>query len=111
MHRLVLVLPLVFACDPNNGSDPDPDTDTAAPAMPCEDYFFEDPVQIDAYTWNGGSYYVATFPCCDAFEEVIDAATCTYVCAAGGGITGWGDGSCPDFYEDATHDGTVWTAE
>lgn len=81
--------------------------------MPCAEAFAggNQPVQIESYTWEGHEVYLASFGCCDFFDEVYDAGTCERLCAPSGGIAGSGDGQCPDFYEDATHNGTAWKAQ
>lgn len=39
-------------------------------------------------------YYVPPY-CCDMFGELYDSA-CNLICAPDGGISGWGDGRCPE---------------
>jgi hypothetical protein len=98
----------LVACDPTpSGGDPEPS------GPPCAEAWGDNSVLIgiEGYEWDGATYYVAVPDCCDQFESVVDASTCEYVCAAGGGFSGRGDGNCPTFYEDATHTGTVWTRE
>ncbi len=94
--------------DTSDTSDSDDSTDPDA--MPCEAAFGEGhvPERIDAYTWDGRTVYLANFGCCDQYEELYDATTCELLCAPSGGITGEGDGRCPDFYDEATRESTVW---
>ena len=67
----------------------------------------EGAVQIDEYRYNGNKVYLVTAPCCDQFNTVYDEQ-CNAICAPSGGITGNGDGKCPDFSVTATHVKLVW---
>lgn len=65
------------------------------------------PVQVDEYKYNGKKVYLFTAPCCDQFNMLYDEQ-CVPICAASGGITGKGDGKCPDFSVTATHVKLLW---
>lgn len=65
------------------------------------------PAKLHSYTYEGQTVYYLTPRCCDYFGEVYDA-NCEFVCAPDGGITGNGDGTCPDFFEVATNRKLVW---
>jgi hypothetical protein len=63
---------------------------------------------IWAYTWNGQRVYlVSEATCCDQFSTLYDECFKS-ICAPSGGITGKGDGSCPDFQQQATNQQLVW---
>ena len=68
----------------------------------------EAPQQIDEYLYNGKRVYLVTAPCCDQYNTVYDK-DCTAICAPSGGITGKGDGRCPNFSTTATHVRVIWT--
>jgi hypothetical protein len=65
------------------------------------------PLQVDEYSFNSKTVYLVTPPCCDFFNEVYDDS-CKIICAPSGGITGKGDGKCPDFFKSATFVKTLW---
>jgi hypothetical protein len=65
------------------------------------------PAEVNEYLYNGKKVYLFTSDCCDQFITLVDA-TCNSVCAPSGGITGAGDGRCPDFYKEAMHLRLVW---
>lgn len=65
------------------------------------------PLQIDAYMYKGKKVYLFTMDCCDQFNMVYDDS-CRSICAPSGGITGRGDGKCPDFDSTAKHLKMVW---
>ncbi|MGV6862457.1 MAG: DUF6970 domain-containing protein [Putridiphycobacter sp.] len=46
-------------------------------------------------TEDNGIYYEFFPDCCDQYVELYDS-DCGYVCAPSGGITGGGDGDCPE---------------
>ncbi|GAA4500578.1 hypothetical protein GCM10023172_21000 [Hymenobacter ginsengisoli] len=63
---------------------------------------------IWAYTWNGQQVYLASDQtCCDQYLTLYDACF-NPLCAPSGGISGKGDGRCPDFYQQATNQQLVW---
>jgi hypothetical protein len=57
--------------------------------------------EVDAYYWKGDTVYLAIPPCCDRFSELYNRKG-KLLCHPGGGITGKGDGKCPEFRSDAT---------
>jgi hypothetical protein len=65
------------------------------------------PVQVDEYLYKGKKVYLFTAPCCDQFDQLYDA-NCKKICAPTGGITGKGDGACPDFATTATFTKLIW---
>jgi hypothetical protein len=68
------------------------------------------PAEVTEYRYNGKRVFLFSSNCCDQFSEVVDEA-CTYLCAPSGGITGKGDGKCPDFDEKAELVKVVWKDE
>ena len=54
------------------------------------------PGKIEQWICEGDPYYYISGGCCDFFNYLYDA-DCQRVCAPDGGITGNGDGSCPNF--------------
>ncbi len=68
---------------------------------------WDPPAQIYSYQYEGEQVFYITPRCCDFFGEVYNAA-CEYICAPDGGISGMGDGDCPDFFQNATDGKLVW---
>ena len=56
------------------------------------------PVQIVRQEYETGVFYYVPSRCCDVWSDVYDTEG-TLVCHPDGGITGRGDGRCPDFGE------------
>jgi hypothetical protein len=64
--------------------------------------------EIREYSWNGQKVYLASDEtCCDQFITLYDECF-NVLCAPSGGISGRGDGRCPDFYRQATGQKLVW---
>ena len=68
------------------------------------------PAEITEYRYNGKRVFLFSSDCCDQFSQVVDER-CNYLCAPSGGITGKGDGKCPDFDEKAELVKVVWKDE
>ena len=68
----------------------------------------EPPQQVHAWDYQGRRVYLFTAAaCCDQLVKVFDA-NCNYVCAPSGGVTGFGDSACADFYQAAQHRAIIW---
>jgi hypothetical protein len=65
------------------------------------------PAEVNEYLYKGKKVYLFTADCCDQFISLVDAS-CKTLCAPSGGITGGGDGKCPEFYDEAKHLRLVW---
>ncbi len=65
------------------------------------------PVRVYSYQYGGKKVYYFTSRCCDAYSELYDES-CTLICAPEGGMTGHGDGQCPDFFSTRTDEELVW---
>lgn len=104
---ILFALPFVFTgtCDPAPAPNDEPE-------IPCAEIWTDGhtPELIETYTWEGETVWVADFGCCDMFVEVYDA-TCTYLCAPEGGLTGAGDGRCPTFFDEARFVEQAWPIE
>ena len=64
-------------------------------------------VHIYQYQYRGQTVYLQSAPCCDQFSYVFDV-TGKVLCNPDGGITGKGDGRCPDFDKNKTSEKLVW---
>jgi hypothetical protein len=65
------------------------------------------PVKIYQYQYqNQEVYYIAGY-CCDIPGKVFNAHG-KQLCEADGGITGRGDGKCPDFFTTRTNENLIW---
>ena len=65
------------------------------------------PIHIYSYRYEGQKVYFETAPCCDQFTNLYDAKG-NLLCHPDGGITGRGDGKCPDFGKSRTEERLVW---
>jgi hypothetical protein len=65
------------------------------------------PVQISRYAYKGQVVYYETLGCCDRFSNLYTEKG-KLICHPEGGITGKGDGQCPDFDKNKTNEMLVW---
>ncbi|MFD2719328.1 DUF6970 domain-containing protein [Hymenobacter monticola] len=63
--------------------------------------------RILRYDYEGRKVYYISAPCCDQFSNVYDTQG-KLICQPDGGITGKGDGKCPDFDKRKTNEKLVW---
>jgi hypothetical protein len=63
--------------------------------------------RILSYNYGGQTVYYQSAPCCDQYSQVFDSQG-RVVCQPEGGITGKGDGKCPDFDKKKTNEKLVW---
>jgi len=57
------------------------------------------PSQVWKWETEGQTFYYVNAACCDHFSTLYNE-NCNIVCAPDGGITGRGDGKCPEFPKD-----------
>lgn len=65
------------------------------------------PIVITRWLYTGMTVYYIPPYCCDIFSELYNEVG-DLLCAPSGGITGLGDGKCPDFFDLRTDGETVW---
>jgi hypothetical protein len=63
--------------------------------------------RIFRYDYGGQTVYYVSAPCCDQYSNVFDTKG-KLICQPDGGITGKGDGKCPDFEKNKTNEKLVW---
>jgi hypothetical protein len=65
------------------------------------------PLSIWRYEYDGGIVYFVPAHCCDIPSTVYDTNG-NIICAPDGGITGEGDGRCPDFFSQRSAEQQIW---
>lgn len=65
------------------------------------------PRTVTRYDYKGQTVYYVSAPCCDFQTELYDTQG-KLICAPDGGITGRGDGKCPDFNRVKKDPLVVW---
>ena len=68
------------------------------------------PAEVREYKYQEKRVFYFTSNCCDQYNQVYDDS-CNLICAADGGLTGKGDGKCPDFIQAANMVEVVWKDE
>jgi len=84
------------------------DIDIDAPA--CVKKLIKDdpqPVEVWRYQFEDQTVYLVVGDCCDQYNSVYDS-NCNLICHPSGGITGNGDGQCPEFHDAATDGVLIW---
>lgn len=91
-----------------------PDTQSENPAFVVAliKQFESDPVgnppqSIWSYDYSGQTVYFIPAQCCDQYSTLMDA-TGSVICAPDGGLTGKGDGKCPDFFTKRSNEHLIW---
>lgn len=64
-------------------------------------------IRILRYEYEGQTVYWESAPCCDQFSTLYDTKG-RVICNPDGGITGKGDGKCPDFDKKKANEQIVW---
>jgi hypothetical protein len=65
------------------------------------------PAFLAQYIYRGDTTYYLPSRCCDIQSQVFDRFG-TVICAADGGITGEGDGRCPDYFTERREERIIW---
>ncbi len=65
------------------------------------------PRTITEYNYKGSKVYYIPGPCCDQYSDVFDTK-CNLLGHPDGGLTGKGDGSLPEFFNEAKNAKVVW---
>jgi len=65
------------------------------------------PAKVFSYQYKGQTVYYIPPRCCDIPSTLLNA-NCTVVCAPDGGISGGGDGKCPDFFTARSAEKLIW---
>ncbi|MBC6991782.1 MULTISPECIES: DUF6970 domain-containing protein [Hymenobacter] len=65
------------------------------------------PTQIFRYRYDNQVVYYESAACCDQFSTLYNAKG-QVMCQPDGGITGKGDGNCPNFNKNKTEEKLVW---
>lgn len=68
------------------------------------------PLSISQYEYNGHTVYYVPPRCCD-IPSILYSENGEVICAPDGGMTGRGDGKCPDFYEKKKNRKLIWKDE
>ncbi len=65
------------------------------------------PAQMIQFTYHGATVYYLPPRCCDIMSILYDADG-NVLCSPDGGLTGKGDGRCPDFIETIKDEVVIW---
>jgi hypothetical protein len=68
------------------------------------------PAAIWRYRYDGNEVYYVPPSCCDVPSELYDQDG-NLLCSPDGGLTGRGDGRCPDFFDQRSEETQIWRDE
>lgn len=68
------------------------------------------PKAVYSYRYGGRTVYYFSDECCDIPSTLYDR-NCNLICMPDGGISGKGDGRCPDFFSARTEEKLIWRDE
>ncbi len=63
---------------------------------------------ITRYVYQGQTVFYVPAQCCDGLSALLDSCG-QPICAPDGGLSGAGDGQCPDFFDARTDEMLVWS--
>lgn len=65
------------------------------------------PLSITRFEYKSEAVYFVPPRCCDVWSDLYRADG-TMICHPNGGVTGGGDGRCPDFFEQRKNAQVIW---
>ncbi len=113
---LFILTSIVFSCKPGISPQITERATANAQAGPWLAQLIQDlehgkpanpPAKIYRYTYNDQEVYYLTGRCCDIPSKLYNMNG-KLLCEPDGGITGRGDGQCPDFFERRTNETLIW---
>ena len=109
LRTLLLAACLGVACttEASVGSEPTPAWLTALIKDLEKQPAANPPAFISRFDYRGQTVYYLPARCCDIPSNVYNAAG-TIICHADGGLSGAGDGRCPDFLSTRKNETIVW---
>jgi hypothetical protein len=112
MKKIILIvsilLPLIMiGCTPSTSTGGNPGWVTKLVATWEKDPVGNPPQSIWKYEYKSQTVYYVPPQCCDQYSTLYDISG-VVICAPDGGITGRGDGKCPDFSQERTNEKLIW---
>ncbi len=93
---LLLVYVVLMSCEDTNIDIDAPSCIEQKIEGIIDDPVTNPPAQVWRWEADGQIFYYITSDCCDQFNYLYNE-NCEIICAPDGGISGEGDGNCPDF--------------
>ncbi|MGD9563227.1 MAG: hypothetical protein AB7F88_13575 [Pyrinomonadaceae bacterium] len=103
---LALSLAGVVGCSSTSGEDLPPFVDRLIAQFQVEPER-DPPGSIWRYHYKGKEVFYVPPYCCDEPSALYDSDG-NFICSPDGGLTGTGDGKCPDFFDVRTDERRVW---
>ncbi|WP_233791972.1 DUF6970 domain-containing protein [Dyadobacter sp. CY343] len=107
-YSTILFLLLVFTgCQDNDIAKGTPDCIMEIIKSIKKEGVRNPPAKVFKYTYEGKAVYYVPPYCCDATGDLWDDQ-CNLICHPDGGISGGGDGRCPDILSKLLNRELVW---
>jgi hypothetical protein len=109
MRAALISMVLAVGCATNTpvAPDPVPDWVTSLAQQLGAEPATNPPALIARYEYQGRLVYYVPSRCCDAWSDLYEA-NATLRCHPDGGLTGRGDGGCPDFLTQRKSELIIW---
>jgi hypothetical protein len=113
MYLWLALLPVVAGCEKEGVWAKEP---TTKGSPPCIERKIQEmanapvanpPARVYSYRYKGQTVYYIPAKCCDIPSLLVDAQ-CNTICSPDGGLSGQGDGRCPDFFNSRTEETLIW---
>ncbi|MGJ8592588.1 MAG: DUF6970 domain-containing protein [Aquaticitalea sp.] len=93
---ILLILISLFSCKPTQQKSEQPSCISEKVESLKSQPVQNPPAEVWKWESEGNIFYYFNAACCDQFSKLYNEK-CEIVCAPDGGMTGRGDGKCPDF--------------
>jgi hypothetical protein len=104
---LFVLATLSSACIANDPEDAVPEWVTALIQRFEAEPVANPPAYVARYDYAGSRVYYVPPRCCDVAGELRDESG-NFICGPDGGLSGRGDGRCPDFFEARQNERIIW---
>ena len=106
-RAILLFVALSAACARPVTEDTTPDWLTALIAQLESEPVANPPAVLAQYEYKGQTVYYLPPRCCDV-PSVVYGQAGNVICSADGGLTGKGNGRCPDFFAERKDEKIIW---
>ena len=104
---LLLLFLITFSCKHSTSTEENPEWITNLIAKYESEPIGNPPQSIWCYEYKCQPVYYVPPQCCDQYSTLYDVNG-NRICAPDGGITGRGDGQCPDFFQERKNEKLIW---
>jgi hypothetical protein len=104
---LLFVVSIILSCKHSTSTEENPEWIHNLIAKYESEPVGNPPQSIWQYEYQGQTVYYVPPQCCDQYGTLYDVNG-DIICAPDGGLTGRGDGRCPDFFQERKKEKLIW---